>query len=71
MTLELIFSLEPMDGFSSIDDVIDAIESPALMAIFGATGEEMFPTDPFPPPLADNKLLPPELLPERQRKRYF
>ena len=55
---------------SSIEDVIDAMESPPLMARFGATGEEMVPTDPVPPPLADNKLL--LLLPwDKQRKRYF
>lgn len=54
--------------FSSIEEVIEDIESAALTGIFGAIGDEMVPTDPAP--LADNKLLPP--LPfDMQRRRYF
>ena len=54
-------------GFSSMDEVIEAIDSAPLRGIVGATGDEMFPTDPFPPPLADSKLL----LPVRHLRRYF
>lgn len=56
---------------AEIEEVIEDMESAPLTGMFGATGDEMVPTDPVPPPLADNKLLPPLLPLDMQRRRYF